>query len=126
MQQRGDAVGGVVHEPVLYGGSAVTQLVRVSGLLHAELREVSDAVGNQLAALGRVEFPLLIKEVIHVHTLQLGNALLLRHPVVEFIHFLFHVCCCATTCQQCSQARKCQTAEAGYLFPNIVNHVLCY
>ena len=67
MQEGGDAVGGVVHQPVLDGYRTVAQLVGVAGLLHAELREVADAVGYQFAALRGVELSLLVEQVVHIH-----------------------------------------------------------
>ena len=104
MQQGGNAVGRVVDEPILNGSSPVAQLLWTTGLLHGELREMSDAIGYQLSTLGSVQPSLLVKELIHIHTLQLGNASRLRHPVVEFVYLLFHVFRFLTTGQKQSEA----------------------
>ena len=101
MAEGRDAVGCVVHQPVLYGSHAVAQHIRVSGLLHGELREVADAVGNQLAALGCVQLSLFVEEVVHVHTSQLGDTFFLRHLAVEFIDLLLQVGGGAAACHQC-------------------------
>ena len=101
MTQRRDAVRCVLHQPVLDGGYAVAQLVGVAGFLHGKLREVADAVGDQLAAFHRVELPLLIEEVVHIHTSQLGDALLLRHLVVEFVNQLVGVNGSTAACHKC-------------------------
>ena len=96
-----DAVRRVVHQPVLNGCHAVAQHIRVSGLLHGELREVADAVGNQLAALGCVQLSLFIEELVHVHASQLSDTFFLRHLAVEFINLLFQIRGGAAACHQC-------------------------
>ena len=106
MEERRDAVGRVVHQPVLDGGSAVAQHVRVAGLLHGELREVADAVGYQLAALRRVESAVLTEEFVHIHTLELGDTLFLRHLGIQLIYLLFDVDSRATTGHQCTCAHQ--------------------
>ena len=98
VQEGRNTVGRVLYQPLLHGCRTVAQLVGVSGLLHTELREVSDAVGNQFAALRLVQLPLLVEQFIHIHTPQLGNALFLRHLVVEFINLLLHIRCSAASC----------------------------
>ena len=75
MTQCGYAVGRVVHQPVLDSCHAVAQHIGVAGLLHGKLREMSDAVRYQFTALGRVELPLFVEQFVHIHTLELGDAL---------------------------------------------------
>ena len=117
------AVGRVVHEPLLHGCHPVAQVVRVAWLLHAELREVADAIGNELATLRGVQPSVLAEEVVHIHAFQLCDALLLRHPAVKFIHLLFHVCCVVATCQQGSEASHCYQAETSRHFVKVLLHV---
>ena len=116
MQQRRNTIRGVLHEPFLDGCRAVAQVVGVTGLLHAELREVAYAVGNQLTAFDCVQMPLVVEQLVHVHTAQLGNALLLRHLVVELVNLLVYVCGGGSTA-----SHKCGHAHHRYLF-----HVLYY
>ena len=49
------------------------------------------AVGYQLATLCGVQMAGLVEEFVHIHTAQLGNTLLLRHAIVEFVNALFQV-----------------------------------
>ena len=49
-----DATGCVVDEPVLHGSHFVAYVVRISGILEGELREMPDAIGNNFATLGGV------------------------------------------------------------------------
>ena len=55
-----------MHQPVLNSDGTIAQIIGVSGLLHAELREVADAVWYQLAALGCVELSLFVEQVVHI------------------------------------------------------------
>ena len=59
---------------------------------------MSDTIGNQFATLRRVKLSLFIEEFVHIHTLQLGDALLLRHLGIEFIHLLLDVYCSIAAC----------------------------
>ena len=62
---------------------------------------MSDAVGNQFTTLGRIQLALFIEEIVHIHTLQLGDTLFLRHLVVEFVDLLLYICCRVTSCHNC-------------------------
>ena len=97
------AAGRIVDEPVLQGCHTVAQLVGLARYLTAILREVADAVGDDFAAFRRVQLSLLVEELVHVHTPQLGDALLLRHLRIELVHLLLqsHVGCGITSRQQC-------------------------
>ena len=63
-----------------------------------------DAIRYQLAALCGVQLSLLIKELIHIHALQLSDALLLRHSVIQFIYLLFHINGSITSYKKCHEA----------------------
>ena len=91
MQEGRNAIRRVVHQPVLNGNRPVAKHIGVARLLHAELREVAYAVGYQLTALGCVEFSVFVEEFVHIHAPKLGDALFLRHLVVEFVDLLFHI-----------------------------------
>ena len=107
MQQCRDAVGRMSNNPLLHGSRPVTNLIGVTGLLHGKLREVANAVRYQLVALGGVEPSLLVEEHVHIHTSQLGDTLLLGHPLIEFIHLLFHICLLTSDSQQgCTGQRQ--------------------
>ena len=106
MQKGGDAVRGIVDEPVLDGGSTVAQQVGVAGLLHTELREVANTIGDQFAAFGSIQLSLVAEEVVHIHALQLGDALFLRHLAVEFIHLLLDIHSGVAACQQYCHTHK--------------------
>ena len=80
----------MVHQPILDGSHTVAQHIGIHGFLTGKLREMTDAVRNQLSALRGVKLSLLIEEVVHIHTSQLSNSLLLRHLVVEFVNLLFY------------------------------------
>ena len=88
----------MVYQPVLNGCRMIAQFIGVSRLLQTELREVSDTEGNQFTALRRVQFPLLVEQVVHIHTLQLGDALFLWHLVVEFVNLLLQIGGSTTSC----------------------------
>ena len=91
MEEGGDAVGGVVLQPVLHGHHHIADGVRIAWFLEGKLREVADAIGNQFATFRGVELSLFIEEFVHIHALQLGDALFLRHLGVELINLLFHI-----------------------------------
>ncbi len=88
----------VVHQPVLDGGNAVTQYIGIQRSLAGILREMANAVGNQLAALVGVKMSLRIEELIHIGTAQLCDALLLRHLLIESIHLLVYGQLMLATC----------------------------
>ena len=89
MEKSGDAVGRVVNEPLLYGEHLVADAVGTGFFLTGKLREMPDTIGDKFPAFGGVEFTVFVEEFRHHHAPQLGNALLLTHPVVEIVHFLF-------------------------------------
>ena len=101
MQESRDAIGCVVHQPVLNGDGTVTKHLRLTGLLHTELREMADTIRNQLPTLRRVQLALLVEEFIHIHTPQLGDALFLRHLGIKLVNLLFEIDVRMTACKQC-------------------------
>ena len=107
MQEGRNSIRRVVYQPVLNCHSTVAQLVGVSGLLHTELREMSDAVGNQFLAFCLVQFSLLVEQIIHIHTPQLGDALFLRHLAIEFVNLLLHIWGSTTSDQKYGQTNHC-------------------
>ena len=101
MEQCRNTIGGVVHQPVLHGSYHVAHHIRVAWLLESILREVTDTIRYQLTALHGVQLSLFVEEIFHIHTLQLGDTLLLGHLLIERVHLLFniHIGCCLATCQ---------------------------
>ena len=91
VEQGRDAARRMCHQPLLHGGNPVAQHVRVYRLLTGILREMSDTVRYQLLAFHGVQLALFVKQVVHIAAAQLRNALLLRHPLVELVNFLFHI-----------------------------------
>ena len=89
-----------MDEPVLDGSHTVTQYIRIGRLLHSELGEMTDAVGNQFKTLDRIQIPLIIEQIVHIHTSQLGDALFLRHLSVKLVNLLFHIDIRITACQE--------------------------
>ena len=83
------AVGGVVDKPVLDCSHTVAKHVGVGGLLACILREMANAVGNELSALHGVQLSFLVEQLVHVCASQLCDTLLLRHLVVEGVYLLF-------------------------------------
>ena len=90
VEQGRNTIGRMIHQPFLDGRYTVAQHIGIHGFLTGKLREMTDAVRNQLSALRGIKLSLLIEEVVHIHTSQLSNALLLRHPVVEIVNLLFY------------------------------------
>ena len=91
MEQGRDAVGRMLHEPLLNSRHTVAQHVGFYLLLTGILRKMAYTVGYQLAALVGVQTSLLVEEVVHIHAAQLGDTFLLGHPIVKFIDCLFHI-----------------------------------
>ena len=104
MEEGRNTVGGIMHQPVLHSHHLVADVIGVARLLESKLREVSDTIGNQFTTFHRVEIASLVEEVVHIHTPQLGDALFLRHLLVEFIYLLFHVRGSRATSQKCGHA----------------------
>lgn len=98
MKECRNAMWRVVHQPVLNGGNAVTQYIGIQRSLAGILREMTNAVRNQLAALVGVKMSLRIEELIHIGTAQLCDALLLRHFLIESIHLLVYGQLMLATC----------------------------
>ena len=59
---------------------------------------MSDAKRYQFATLGCVELALFVEELVHIHALQLGDALLLRHLLIELVNLLLYVDSGVTAC----------------------------
>ncbi len=91
MEEGGDAIGGIVLQPVLHGDHHIADGVRIAWLLEGKLREVADAIGDQFATFRGVELSLVVEEFVHIHTLELCDALFLRHLGIELINLLFHI-----------------------------------
>ena len=91
MEESRNAVGCVVHQPVLESSHHVAHAVRIARFLEGILREMTNAVGYQLTALCGVQLSLLVEELFHIHTLQLSDALLLGHLLIECVYLLFYI-----------------------------------
>ena len=115
MEQCRNAVGRMVHQPVLHGSHHVAHHIGVARLLEGILREVADTVRYQFATLRSIQLTLLVEELFHIHALQLGDTLFLRHLLIQRIHLLLniHVGDRLTACQKCGHARH---NESSHLF----------
>ncbi len=104
VEQCRNAVGSMVHQPVLNGCHTITQHVGIHLFLTGKLREVTDTIGYQLTALGGVQLSLLVEELVHIHASQLGDTLFLRHLAVKLIHLLLQIGRSTTSCEKCGHA----------------------
>ena len=102
MEKGRNAIGRMVHQPVLDGSHTIAQHVGVQGFLTGILGEMAYPIRNQLATLGCIQLSLLIEEIVHKHTFQLGDALFLRHIEVKLVYLLFHVGSGVASYHECS------------------------
>ena len=129
VEQGRNTVWCILHQPVLNGGHTVAQFIGVTRFLTGILREVADTVGYQLTAFHRVQPPLVVEELVHIHAPQLGDTFLLRHLVVQFVYLLFCVYGGTTACQQCTHAHDCHSFHTYFRFlfliPAFDSHLAC-
>ena len=88
MEEGRDATGRIFHQPLLQSCHHISQKIRISLLLKSILGEMPNTVGYLLTTFCSIQLPLLVEEIFHIHTSQLGNALFLRHLAIELVNLL--------------------------------------
>ncbi len=82
MEECWDTIRGVIHQPLLNRSYFITQFIWIAWLLTSILREMTYTIRYQLSTLSSIQFAFFIEEVIHIHALQLSDALFLRHSLI--------------------------------------------
>ena len=88
MEEGRDAIGRIFHQPLLQSCHHISQSIGISLLLKCILGEMTNTIRYQLTTFCSIQLPLLVEEIFHIHTSQLGNALFLRHLAIELVNLL--------------------------------------
>ena len=74
-------------------------------------------------AFCRIQLPLLVEELVHKHTLQLGDTLLLRHLTVQFVNLLVDVNSSIASRQKCGNAYYNEYSQLSHIsFSQFILH----